>query len=285
MHNSLIAWSIKLGNMLDVYDVAYYVFIIPLIGPELLGKDYKLSFLLLSGGVIVRPMGAIFFSQLALKYSAIKLLRISLSGTSVATFLMALVDLKSYYALSSIILLRLLQGFFAAAEGAIASLYVLHIAPSEKRVSANGRYISFTLLGYLLASLSATFVVHSTQPLLYWKIPFLIGGIATFSVVLLRSFYNTVPHDSKHINVFDFKKSMAILWSNKQTVLRVAIVSGFDVLTYYFIFIFCLEFIPAVSHISKATLYSFNNILQPNKPVILRGRSNISNNKLSSKSS
>lgn len=262
--NNLFAFSIKISNILDHFDAAFYVFIIPVIGPFFFKDINNSSLFLLSGGIFFRPLGALIFSHLSLKYNISKLLCISLSGVALSTFAMGLVPISyNYYGLILLLILRFIQGFFTAAESSLSSLYLLNITPEFKHGSASGYYISSTMIGYLLASFAASIVISSTSPEIYWRIPFLIGLLPTICALVLRitNLSNLVDNSNSNNFLPSIKSSFLALYCNRINLIKVMIISGFDVTTYYFVFSFCLKFIPMVSNVTTIELYSWNNIL------------------------
>ena len=81
--------SIVIANALDHYDTAVYAFMLPILIDIFFSDNKNLTFgILLSGGIVIRPLAAILFSKLIYFYTKYQLLRISIIGCAVTTFCM-----------------------------------------------------------------------------------------------------------------------------------------------------------------------------------------------------
>lgn len=83
-----------------------------------------------STSLITRPLGAIFFGRLVLKYQIKNILAITLSGVAVCTFLIGIIPTYAdigIYAPIILTIIRSLQGFFAAGEHSIAAFFIIQL--------------------------------------------------------------------------------------------------------------------------------------------------------------
>ena len=260
-------YSIILANALDHYDTAIYAFLLPILIDVFFASHKDLTFaILLSGGIIIRPLSSILFSRLIYRYPKYQLLRISIIGCAITTFCMGLIwqkNIDGNYLFCLLIILRLIQNFFAAAESSIADIYILEISSSKNYASMGGYYYACSLMGYFCASFAATLVVTSSKPALYLHIPFLLGiipgiialGLRFANVENLEKILPLKHHNNDIISIF------ISLWENRIKLLQIFCSKGVSALTYYFIFVFHLKFIPEITQISKSEIYLWHNIL------------------------
>ncbi|MCF8462869.1 MAG: MFS transporter [Rickettsiaceae bacterium] len=264
--NDRIRYSIIIANSLDHYDAALYAFMLPIILNLFVSSNIDLAFMgLLSGGLLMRPMAAIVCRKLITLYPQYKLLRMSLIGCSFATFCMGLLPIESMASTNLfcyLFLLRILQSFFSALESSIADIYLMQISRKEHYASIGGCYYAGTLAGYIFASLIASFVATSSSPYLYWRLAFLLGIIPGLIGLTLR--FSTVENKNTRNLAQDNENVTSIftsLWKNRIKLLRIFCAKGISGLTYYFVFVFHLKFIPEATAISKPEIYSWNFIL------------------------
>jgi MFS family permease len=259
------------GNIVDHYDTALYGFLAPVIAPLIFPDESALVALiktygLMSASLFTRPLGAWFFGLLGARYKSNLVLSWSLGGLGLVTFAIGL--LPTHNTLGDIAplmlaLLRLLQGFFAAGEATIAPFFVLQLGSPQRRGFLDSIYNSTTVLGELIASLMATLVLSTNNAHLWWRLPFLLGGIAALVGVYIRfiNLDNLALSESKATLKLDMSHIWKIIQNKPKTFLRIIAVSGMSYITYAVPFVLFNGLVPKLSSISLAEMMASNTWL------------------------
>lgn len=240
---SKLTFSCLVGNVLDHFDTAVFAFLLPVITP-LFFPDIEPGDLLFVGFSIFalaslsKPVGAVFFGMLAERFGARFVLTISLLGVAVTTFAVALLTPGGFWAGYSLILLRLLQGFFASGESSVASLTLLDLSPAKNRSMMSGIYQCSTMIGIILASLASLLVYKN---IISWHVPFLLAPVtALYGLSLRLSLPACKPEKTGRLSV---SKSA-----------RLFFVGCFSYLTYSIPFIFLPDYLNIVIGANRITL-------------------------------
>ncbi len=267
-NSKLIFWSGIAGNSLDHYDSALYVFLAPFLAPIFFPESDPLVALILiygikSIGFIIRPLGSTLFGYLALKHSPQKLLSVTLTGVAISTFFIGVIpsyEKIGIWAPVFLVIIRAIQGIFAAGEYNIAALFILeHVGDKKEQVKASSFYICSTMAGTLLASFAASVVSLSSKPTFYWRIAFLLGLLTAVTGLILRLKTTKIATNYKpqQRNI----KTLKILSNNKWKLLKIIPITSFSFLTYVIPFIFLNNFIPLFSDIKTSDLLIYNTFL------------------------
>lgn len=248
--------AVLAGNILDHYDTHIYVLLAPFIAQSFFANDSVLSGIIKTHGIgligiISRPFGAIFFGYLATSLGPLRALRYSLVGVAVSTFLIGLLpgfaDIGNLAPLL-LLFLRMLQGVFAAGEGAIAGFYLISTNKNNRSFFSTAYGLS-TLLGIFLASKVAHLISLSQKPELYWRLGFLLGFVTSLSAVYIRQIryqFNTVVK-VKPLYIMSF------CLANKGIIGRIMLLCGFSYLSYPLAFTMPNSLWPAISDIQIST--------------------------------
>lgn len=266
-NKKIIFWSSIVGNSLDHYDSALYAFLAPFLAPIFFPESDPVVALILtygvkSLGVLTRPAGAIFFGNLARSHCIKNLLTYTLIGIAICTMCIGL--LPGYIQIGIIApillaLLRAMQGFFAAGEHSIASLFILdQVSEVTKHGKASSYYLLSTMMGTLLASLAAWLVSISPEPDIYWRLAFILGFLTGLTGLFIRLQTHTghkLQNDKQKLSSFK------VIRVNKWRVLKIIPICGFTYVTYAVPFILLNNIVPLVSDISVDDLLMFNIVL------------------------
>lgn len=266
-NSKVVFWSGIVGNSLDHYDSALYAFLAPFIAPIFFPESDPVVALILtygikSFGMFTRPAGALVFGNLARTQSVKKLLTITLIGVSLCTVCIGMIPGYKEIGIAApcvLALLRAAQGFFAAGEHNIASLFILEQIPEVKKHGrASSYYLLSTMTGTLLASLAAWLTSISDAPELYWRIAFILGILTGIVGLFLRLNMHT-----DNISVSSVKKmgSLKVLSINKWKVLKIIPISSFTYITYAIPFIFLNNVAPTISNVNIEDLLKYSTIL------------------------
>jgi MFS family permease len=261
-----VFYSAFLGNMMDHYATALYGFMAPIIAPLFFPQQDPIVALiftygLMASSLVTRPLGAVFFGKWSGQKGGKDCFALTLTGLALATGGMGFIpgyDSIGIGAPFCFVILRMIQGFFAAGETTVARFFILHNTRPHKHGKVSGYYGSTTILGELIASFVATLVSASASPQQHWRWPFIVSFLIGAIGVFIRYFLKEgtfVPEEIKPIPV------AKTLWDNKAVVSRIVLLSGLTYITYSIPFIFMNGFVPHVSQISLTQMMGVNTAL------------------------
>lgn len=266
MKQKKIFWSGIIGNVLDHYDVALYMFLAPFLAPIFFENQDPivqviLAYGLMSTNLITRPLGSLFFGKMAIKHGAHRTLIITLAGVTLSTFIIGC--LPSYRSIGPaspilLVLVRMTQGFFAAGELSIASLFLIEQSEIQKRSKASSYYLCSTMGGIMLASSVAALVSASDNILYYWRYAFLSSALTGIVGLWLRSLLDDIPQEKVEQK---YNTSIGIVTENKWKILQIIIISSFSYMTYIVPFVFLNKFVAALQPISDIAILTHNSAL------------------------
>ncbi|KAF8818652.1 MFS transporter [Rickettsia endosymbiont of Cardiosporidium cionae] len=189
-------FSIIIANILDHYDSALYIFMMPVLSRVFFPQLSSVEGLLLLHSIkkiirmLTRPISMVLFGYLLTKYCPKKLLIYTLQGISISTFAIALLPGYSkigVFAPILLIMFRSLQNSFASGEQVISELLVLEqVTEAKFQIKASGFYLFSTMLGISFSSFAATLVIYSADPDFYWRIAFIVGMLTSITATYLR---------------------------------------------------------------------------------------------------
>ncbi len=258
-------WAGTVGNVLDHYDMALYTFLVPFIAPVFFKQEDPIVALIMAYGltavgVFTRPIGSIFFGRLAMRINPKIILAITLIGVAFSTCIIGLIPgYDSIGSLSVVLLLliRIVQGLFAAGEQSISSILLLDKLEEKNRTKISSYYVASSMTGAMMASLAATLVSMSDNPEFYWRCAFISGIITGIIGLVLRY----ITFDSDEQITAPITPIYKIINLHKSTLIKVIFVSSFSYMTYSIPFIFFNKFIPLFNDISLTEMLKYNSLL------------------------
>lgn len=192
------AW---LGFYVDLFDVylptvvlapAIAYFISPDLG--IAGATFATG-TIFAATLLGRPLGALVFGRIADTVGRKRAAVLAMSGAAVATLLIALLPGFEQLGVTAVvlfILLRFIGGFFLGGEYTGANPLAMEAAPKEKRGLYSGiinsgfplAYASVSLITLILLYLLPSQGIDSAYVQWGWRIPFIIGAVMTFALVI-----------------------------------------------------------------------------------------------------
>lgn len=173
------------GTAIEYYEFGIYGYLAATIGPLFFPSDNATASLLailavFGSAFLMRPIGGIVLGRLGDRVGRRSVLLVTVIGMGVATAAIGLLPVAATAGLLApalLLLIRLVQGFFAGGEVTGAAAYVAESAPRGKR----GFYGAFTPVGVAIGGALAATVCGLTTSLLGseamtawgWRIPFL----------------------------------------------------------------------------------------------------------------
>ncbi len=245
--------------------MALYTFLVPFLAPVFFKQEDPIVQLILAYGLtavamITRPLGSIFFGKMAMRTSAKKVLIITLIGVASTTCMIGFIpgyDSIGSWSVVILLLIRVIQGLFAAGEQSIASIFLLDKIDEAKRTKVSSYYVASSMCGATMASGAATLVSMSSQPEFYWRYAF-ISGIVTGLIGLVMRLMMVDSDKKQHSIEIQVRKIVNL---HKISILRVIFVSSFSYMTYSIPFVFFNKFIPLFNDISLTEMLGYNSLL------------------------
>lgn len=255
-----------------------YAFLAPFLAPIFFpDSDPVVALIMIYGlkstSLITRPLGAMFFGSLVMKYQIKNVLAITLSGVAVCTFLIGVIPTYAdigIFAPVILTIIRSLQGFFAAGEHSIAAFFIIQLNKAEtKRGKSSSYYLCSTMAGSLLASLAATIISYTSNPAVYWRFAFMLGLMTATAGILIRLTAMPTIDSSLIINSVSPQKTLNLIGNNKCKLFIIIIICSFSFLTYSLPFIFLNNFIPLISSVKTCDLLAHNTALMALNLILL----------------
>jgi len=255
-----------IGNVIEYYDFAIIGFMAVIMGQLFFPSNDPFisllgSFGAFAAGMIMRPIGAIFFGHIGDKISRKYALFASLLMMALPTFLIGFLPTYAEIGIMApimLILLRMIQGFSVGGEYASSIVYLVESSPSGHQ----NLYGSFVSLGAKLgmaigAGFCGFLVLHYGDSVMLewaWRVPFLASIILAILGLYLRRQLedNYKPQISKEIPIVEIiKNHRSVFW--KYLILASAIW-----MFYYTLFIYLPVWLTTFAGISKIQASSLN---------------------------
>lgn len=251
-----------IGNALTWYNFALFMPFLHVLSHNFFPMDnpvYRevLSFLAMSVGLFVRPLGAVIFGPIGDRFGRAKAMSISICLMALPTLCIAFLpgyNSIGIWAPIGLVICRALQGISMGGEYAAAMLHFVEEAPSNKK----GFYGSWTdagsQVGVLMGcqSLALLCVLFSEKQVydFAWRIPFL------FSVFLLPFAFIHPKHDAASSKSAKKKAPiMSMLLAHVKEVTCTISITAFSAVAFYSLFSFFPYYLVAqnVLTLSEAT--------------------------------
>jgi MFS family permease len=194
----IIALGSWLGWSLDGYDLVLMLLVIPVISNLFFPSENPTFALLATFGayvvtLIMRPFGGAFFGNFGDRIGRKKVMVITILGFSVATFSTGLLptwESAGFMAPVLLVLLRLVQGFFAGGEWGSGAVITMETAPKRSRGLLSGFLQSGFNFGFIMASVVFYFMLsifpENQFTEIGWRVMFLTGIIPGFVALVVR---------------------------------------------------------------------------------------------------
>ncbi|MBA3958252.1 MAG: MFS transporter [Parachlamydiaceae bacterium] len=257
-------WSTLLGNVFEHYDTALYALLSPFIAPLFFPHFDPLTALIFTYaiiplGMIVRPLGSLFFGYLGERFGYKTALMTSLFGMACISALMGSIPTYAQAGILAPLLLlacKSLQNVFSVGETIGGAVYLLSNTREQKHDLLSGIYSSSTIAGILLASAGVSFICYFDLLQEGWRILYFIGCLTAFFGCLLRS---QISMDEKPRTVNpSIRELLTHFWELRLRLLTVAVVAGFSYATYSVALILMNGFAPLVANVTLNQIMYLN---------------------------
>ncbi|SUD48903.1 Alpha-ketoglutarate permease [Nocardia otitidiscaviarum] len=185
------------GIALESYDWVLYALLVAYFAPVFFAGDLRRSLLfgfgVFAAGFVARPLGGVLLGRLADRRGRRIAMLVCVAGAGTAAYGMALTPGTAVIGPAAPVLVlvwRLLLGLSQGGELPVAQTYLYECAPPARTGLFTSMFYVFAAAGKLAASVLAAVLVSvlGRQAMLdgWWRLPFLLGGIAATAFFLLR---------------------------------------------------------------------------------------------------
>lgn len=262
--------SMFLGNVFEHYDNAVFALLSPVLAPLFfpnMDPLYSLimTYAIIPLGMLVRPIGSLFFGYIGDKQGREKALSISLIGIALVTGLMAFVPTYEKIGVFAPILLslaRVLQNFFTSGESIGGAIYLVENSPQAERNQISSYFNASTVAGVLAASAGISLLYTFDLMREGWRYLYIIGFItALFGYFLRINASNQFNNSTKIKLLSSLTSSLKTCWHYRQQVFVIGIASGFAYASYMMALVLMNGFIPLVTSIDKSIILHTNTLM------------------------
>lgn len=215
-----------IGNVIEYYDFALIGFLATVMGQLFFpSNDPFISILgslgAFAAGMVMRPIGAIFFGHIGDKVNRKYALFGSLAMMAFPTFFIGFLPTYAQVGILApilLVILRMIQGFSVGGEYSSSIVYLIEESPKENQ-NLYGSFVSLgAKLGMAIGSAVCTLLLfmYGEQEMVSWawRVPFLFSIVLTIIGFMLRknleSGYEAV--ESKEIPLFEIMKNYRSLF-------------------------------------------------------------------------
>ena len=257
-------WSVCLGNLFEHYDTALFGFLSPFLAPLFFPQQEPLTALILTYaiiplGMLMRPLGALFFGYLGDVKGRGRALFVSLLGMGCLSFCIASIPtFEKVGALAPLLfcVARLMQNFLASGEIMGGAIFLLEETEEKRHDLLSSFYSASTSGGILLASFGVYFVCTFSSAESGWRWLYVVGGVTAFFGCILRGGQRDLPPIKNPCG--DIAQT---LWSYRKVIALIAVSSGFSYASYSVALVLTNGLIPLVSSVTKEEVIELNTAL------------------------
>lgn len=262
--------SVFLGNLFEHYLMALYGLLSPLLAPLFFPSFDPLTALILTYGIIplgmlMRPVGSLFFGYLGDHLGRESVLFLSLVGMSIVSCLIGLTPTYSEIGILAPLLLsfgKITQNFLASGEVIGGAVYLLEHTHEKHHNLISSLYDCSTVLGIILASAGIALMYHLGLEQNGWRFLYYFGCItALFGSILRWHIQVPITTKFKKMRLNLFVQSLKTSWKHRKVILTILLAAGFGYSTYSIALVMINGFIPHISSITNQEMISLNTWL------------------------
>jgi MHS family alpha-ketoglutarate permease-like MFS transporter len=195
----------SIGHFIEWYDWTIYGFLAAIFAGQMFPAGNEIasliaSFSVFAIGFLGRPIGALVLCPLADKYGRRALLSATILMAGIGSLVIGLCPTYDQIGIAApliIVAARLLQGFSAGGEAQIAVTFLNeHAAPKHRALAASPQTMAVglaVLAATAVASLTTRFISPDDLAAWGWRVPFLLGGIASLYGLYIRRGISETP--------------------------------------------------------------------------------------------
>ena len=257
-----------IGNILEHYDNALFGLLAPFIAPLFFPHTDPLTALILTYGmlplgILMRPLGSVFFGWIGDRMGRTKALFCSLSGMAFSTILIGCLPTYAeagIYASLFLACSRMLQNFCASGESVGGAVFVLEHTDVSKRSFMSAIYDASSIGGILLASALVTLFSYWGDISQNWRFLFWFGALSAVFGIFLRCKAQE-GREYEKVGMWEKGHLFSLIKEHRSALVAVICVSGFSYTTYSLAFTLMNGYVPLVTSLSKTAVMGANTLL------------------------
>ena len=275
------ALAALLGNALEWYDFAVYAYVASDLGQAFFPADVPglqtlAAFGVFAVGYLMRPVGSLVLGPMGDLLGRRLMLSLSIVIMGLSSLLIGLLPTHSQIGIAagtSLVLLRMLQGFSVGAEFTGSITYATEAAARGRAGLLSSLAVAGGLLGFSLGSLSvaviAAVVGEAAMGSWGWRLPFLLGAlVAVLGLWMRRGMPETLASDETNPPLHNAGQLVGAIASRLTQVVQqwrlvllvIALVS-FANMIFYLAFVYLVDFTGQTSG-SSAAANSIATVIQ-----------------------
>lgn len=258
-----------LGNIMEYYDFTVYSIFAITIGKAFFpmhspATQMILSLSIFAIGFMTRPLGGVLFGYIGDKHGRKISMTLSMSGMTIATFIMSIVPTYDSIGITGpiiIVLMRLVQGLCLSGEGINTAVFVLEHYYGLKQCLICGIVNASNMLGTALAAIvGIVFSIYVNDHEYIWRYAFGFGAFIGFIAVIMSLLSSETPIFAKLRRTNTVSKSpiIELFQSSFRQLLVVILIAGAASSMIYilksFINIYCVKVLGLSEYVSQVYL-------------------------------
>jgi MHS family alpha-ketoglutarate permease-like MFS transporter len=261
----------SIGHFIEWYDWSIYGFLAAIFAGQMFpsgnaSASLIASFSAFALGFLGRPIGALVLCPLADRYGRRSLLSATILMAGIGSLIIGLCPTYEQIGIAApliIVAARLLQGFSAGGEAQIAIAFLNEHAPQNRRAFAASPQLMSVGLSILaataVASLTTRFIPQDALASWGWRLPFLLGGVASLYGLYVRRGLQETPsfEKAKTQQVASIGAILTSLAKHPKAVLNVFLMQMTTV-HYYLWLIFLPTYANLVGGLDRASGFAGN---------------------------
>lgn len=273
--------SVVAGHLVVSFDNVINGFLSVVIAPIFFGLSLDptiqllLSYAAFATVYVFLPFGALVFGKLGDQIGRRKILLCSILGVGVPSLLMGLLPTHEAMFTAPLILLilRAAQGFFSGSE--YSGVLIYNHETGNKHPDSASNIISYGTMGGFVAAIICFFITQEGYPAWFWRIPYIVGGIAALVVFATRKKISETTEYLIALKEKSIEKSpMKKLLADYKLELMVSIsVSACYIGTAYSSIIFGNRLFQQAGYtVHKSMIFSMINLLFSSFSIMIMGK-------------
>ncbi len=258
---------VSLANLLELYDFTLFAVLLPVIAVQFFPGDncILIGYLVFAVSFLIAPIGSIIWGYVGDRFGSNVIFKSSLlimAAPSLAISMLPTYKDIGWTAPILLIAFRILQGFSVSGEILTAKIYAFERLGQNKALIASSIISATGAIGVLLSVASGAYISsylnseYSNADI--WRIPFAIGGILMFVVLLIRTLIDkniidkSASQEPRSISIFSV---INVIKRNPRSALNSFAASSILGIFSYFMHAFLINF--QVSYLGYELTYAY----------------------------